>query len=42
MINSTYNTNTDEQADVDTLTLTEDPCHLVVWNDEVNTFEWVI
>ncbi|MGQ0737425.1 MAG: ATP-dependent Clp protease adaptor ClpS [Bacteroidota bacterium] len=24
------------------LTSTEDPCHLVVWNDEVNTFEWVI
>jgi ATP-dependent Clp protease adaptor protein ClpS len=20
----------------------EDPFHLVVWNDEVNTFEWVI
>ena len=24
------------------LTSTEDPCHLVVWNDDVNTFEWVI
>lgn len=24
------------------LTLTEDPCHLIVWNDDVNTFEWVI
>jgi ATP-dependent Clp protease adaptor protein ClpS len=23
-------------------TLTEDPFHLIVWNDEVNTFEWVI
>ena len=23
-------------------TLTEDPCQLIVWNDEVNTFEWVI
>jgi ATP-dependent Clp protease adaptor protein ClpS len=30
----------EEQIDVDTLT--EDPCQLVVWNDEVNTFEWVI
>ncbi|MBK6827735.1 MAG: ATP-dependent Clp protease adaptor ClpS [Chitinophagaceae bacterium] len=29
-----------EEADV--LTSTEDPCNLVVWNDEVNTFEWVI
>ncbi len=33
---------TDKQEDMDTLTMTEDPCHLVVWNDEVNTFEWVI
>lgn len=29
-----------EDAVVDTLT--EDPCQLIVWNDEVNTFEWVI
>ena len=35
-------TNTQEIVDTDTLTLTEDPCQLVVWNDEVNTFEWVI
>lgn len=21
---------------------TEDPFHLIVWNDEVNTFDWVI
>lgn len=33
---------TDSLEDTDVLTLTEDPCHLVVWNDEVNTFEWVI
>ena len=26
----------------DVLTDTEDPCTLIVWNDEVNTFEWVI
>ena len=31
---------TEQWADV--LTDTDDPCHLVVWNDEVNTFEWVI
>ena len=31
-----------EDADVDTLTMTEDPFSLIVWNDEVNTFEWVI
>jgi ATP-dependent Clp protease adaptor protein ClpS len=27
---------------VDTDVETEDPCRLVVWNDDVNTFEWVI
>lgn len=26
----------------DVLTETIDPCQLVVWNDDVNTFEWVI
>ena len=30
------------QDETDILTLTDDQCHLVVWNDEVNTFEWVI
>lgn len=24
------------------LPLTQEPCQLIVWNDEVNTFEWVI
>ena len=28
--------------DPDVLTATEDPFSLIVWNDEVNTFEWVI
>jgi ATP-dependent Clp protease adaptor protein ClpS len=28
--------------DVDVLTEIEHPYHLIVWNDEVNTFEWVI
>jgi len=28
--------------DVDISTDVEEPCSLVVWNDEVNTFEWVI
>src|SRR5688572_24220651 len=31
-----------QQDDVDVLTLTEEPFNLIVWNDEVNTFEWVI
>lgn len=26
----------------DLLIATHDPCQLIVWNDEVNTFEWVI
>lgn len=30
------------QEDTDVLTATEEPCQLIVWNDEVNTFEWVI
>lgn len=28
--------------ETDVLTDAEEPCHLIVWNDEVNTFEWVI
>jgi ATP-dependent Clp protease adaptor protein ClpS len=28
--------------EVVTAVLTEDPFSLIVWNDEVNTFEWVI
>lgn len=33
---------TQEQFETDLLTELQEPCHLVVWNDEVNTFEWVI
>ena len=32
----------DFDEDVMVETLSDDPWHLVVWNDEVNTFEWVI
>jgi ATP-dependent Clp protease adaptor protein ClpS len=35
-------TNTKYQQDTDTLAVTESYCSLIVWNDEVNTFEWVI
>jgi len=28
--------------ETDVLTAHEHPYHLIVWNDEVNTFEWVI
>lgn len=31
-----------ESEEWDLLTDTEDPYTLIVWNDEVNTFEWVI
>ena len=33
---------TENELDVDLHTDHEDPCHLIVWNDDVNTFEWVI
>ncbi len=31
-----------KKQEVVTDTLEQDPYHLVVWNDDVNTFEWVI
>ena len=31
-----------KEVETDTLTATESPYSLVVWNDEVNTFDWVI
>ena len=42
MFNEKNYTQSDTFEETDVLTLTEDPCHLVVWNDEVNTFESVI
>ena len=33
---------TDSRQETDLLTDTEDFCSLIVWNDNVNTFEWVI
>ncbi|MFI5132551.1 MAG: ATP-dependent Clp protease adaptor ClpS [Chitinophagales bacterium] len=33
---------TDSRSETDLLTSVEDSCSLIVWNDEVNTFEWVI
>lgn len=35
-------TNTKFREDTDTLTVSESYASLIVWNDEVNTFEWVI
>lgn len=39
-----YKEQTGTQLDEDVLLETdiEQPCQLIVWNDEVNTFEWVI
>ena len=35
-----YETSTEEEVDL--LTANEHPYQLIVWNDEVNTFQWVI
>jgi ATP-dependent Clp protease adaptor protein ClpS len=36
------NTYTKESPDTDVLTAIETPCQLIVWNDDVTTFDWVI
>jgi ATP-dependent Clp protease adaptor protein ClpS len=33
---------TESCEETDLLTIHEESCSLIVWNDEVNTFEWVI
>ena len=33
---------TEVREDTDVMTSNEEPCSLIVWNDDVNTFEWVI
>jgi ATP-dependent Clp protease adaptor protein ClpS len=33
---------TENFEDTEVLTSVEEPCNLIVWNDDVNTFEWVI
>jgi len=37
-----YGTNWQTEADQDTLLVTVQEHGLIVWNDEVNTFDWVI
>jgi ATP-dependent Clp protease adaptor protein ClpS len=39
---SSYQSQTSEKEVIDVLTETENLYSLIVWNDEVNTFEWVI
>ena len=42
MLQYSYNTQTETTEDVDVLTEEAVNLSLVVWNDEVNTFDWVI
>ena len=37
-----YQPLTEKLSETDTLTITEPPHQLIVWNDDVNTFDWVI
>ena len=37
-----YNPLTNNQEDLDVLTAYDSTYNLIVWNDEVNSFEWVI
>ena len=39
---ASYNPQTDPSEEVDVLTDEGENLSLVVWNDEINTFEWVI
>lgn len=31
-----------QNEEIDVMIVTDAPMHLIIWNDEVNTFEWVI
>lgn len=42
LLHSKTNSNSKEQVDVDVLEISISPFQLIVWNDELNTFEWVI
>ena len=42
MQNTSPHTKHYESEDSDVLTANESSCQLVVWNDEVNSFDWVI
>ena len=42
MRNVSSDTKTITSEDVDVATSVDEPCNLIVWNDDVNTFEWVI
>lgn len=42
MITPNFNTKSKNQEETDLLTSFEEPCNLIIWNDDVNSFEWVI
>ena len=42
MFSAQNDTSTKNWEETDLLISIEEPCNLIVWNDEVNTFEWVI
>ena len=42
MFNMSNSTKTNEDFETDVLIDEEKVYHIIVWNDEVNTFEWVI
>ncbi|MDE1193317.1 MAG: ATP-dependent Clp protease adaptor ClpS [Arachidicoccus sp.] len=31
-----------QTEEVDLIAVSDDPMYLIIWNDEINTFEWVI
>lgn len=41
-IRSTYHPQTETDEEIETLTQVSPDYKLIVWNDEVNTFDWVI
>ncbi len=41
-ISSTYNSFTQSEKETDVLTEASEGFNLIVWNDDVNTFDWVI
>ena len=42
MIRAKNDTRTEISEETDVLTSADEPYRLIVWNDEVNSFEWVI
>jgi len=42
MTSTKYDTSFEQNMDTATLSATKEICHLIIWNDDVNTFEWVI